>query len=178
MTPEELSMELRTGSGPLLWRRRGIVALKLLEAASLGVVVLYQTGVISHLPDPPFAVFDSDKVDASREAYKLLVVPDGTIGVTNACVTLTLAAMGGQDRSRAKPWLPLLLAGKIGFDASQAGRLFLNQLTKQHALCFYCTVAAFASFATVPLTVAETRQALRHLLGRDARSALRLLRAA
>ncbi len=32
------------------------------------VVSLYQTGVISHLPDPPLPVFDADKVDASDYA--------------------------------------------------------------------------------------------------------------
>jgi len=178
MTPEGLSKDLRTGSGPFLKRRRGIIALKYVEAVSLGMVALYQTGVIPHLPDPPVHVFDSDRVDASRDAYKLLAVPDAALGITNAGVTLTFAAIGRSDRYRRQPWLPLLLAGKISFDAAQAARLFVNQLTKQHALCFYCTVAAFASFATVPLAVAETHAALAQLLGRGDRPMSRPLRVA
>src|SRR5579872_1856893 len=48
---------------------------------------------------------------------------------------------------------------------AQAEHLFINQITKQRALSFYCRVAAFASFAIVPLAVAETCAALQCLQG-------------
>ncbi|HEY7791724.1 MAG TPA: hypothetical protein VIC33_14505 [Vicinamibacterales bacterium] len=39
-------------------RRRGIVALALAAAGSMGVIALYQSGVIRHLPEPPLRAFD------------------------------------------------------------------------------------------------------------------------
>lgn len=171
MKPAVLSAELRMGRGRSLGRRRAIIALQCVSIASLGVVTLYQTGVIAHLPDPPLRAFDSDKVDASSEAYKLLDMPDGALGVANACATLLLAAMGGENRAQTRPWLPLALAGKAAWDVAQSGRLFLNQITKQHALCLYCTVATLTSLATAPLVFGEAWTALSVLRGARAKTA-------
>ncbi len=43
-------------------------AMALSAAGSMGVITAYQMGLIKHLPEPPFAVLDADKVDASGEA--------------------------------------------------------------------------------------------------------------
>ncbi|QIN80932.1 hypothetical protein GBA65_20560 [Rubrobacter marinus] len=129
----------------------------------MGVISLYQLGVIKHLPDPPLSVFDSDKVDASEEAYALFQTPDGPIGLGSYAATLGLAAMGGRDRAEEHPLIPLALAAKVAFDALQAGKLTVDQITKHRALCSYCLVAAGATFATVPLVLPEARAALRAL---------------
>ncbi len=65
MRPEELSRQLREGSDGFLARRRKVAGLALAAAGSMGLVSLYQLGVIKHLPDPPLPGFDSDKVDAA-----------------------------------------------------------------------------------------------------------------
>ncbi len=65
MRPEELSEQLREGSGEFLEKRRKIARLALLAAGSMGVISLYQLGVIRHLPDPPLPGFGSERLDAS-----------------------------------------------------------------------------------------------------------------
>lgn len=163
MKPEELSEQLREGSGEFLERRRKIARLALLAAGSMGVISLYQIGVIKHLPDPPLPGFDSDRVDASEEAYSMFQMPDGPIGLGSYAATLGLAAMGGKDRAEEHPLIPLALAAKVAFDALQAGKLTVDQITEHRALCSYCLVAAGATFATVPLVLPEALVALRAL---------------
>ena len=61
----QLSRELRTQTSLDLRRRRGIVGLSMLASASMGLIALYQTGIIKHLPEPPLPMMNADKVDAS-----------------------------------------------------------------------------------------------------------------
>jgi hypothetical protein len=103
MKPEELSRQLRQGSGKFLARRRKIAGLALTAAGSMGLISLYQMGIIEHLPEPPLPRFDADKVDAAAEAYAKLSTPDAVIGLGNYAATLGLAAMGGQDRATERP---------------------------------------------------------------------------
>ncbi len=165
MKPEELSKQLREGSGEFLSRRRKIAGLALGAAGSMGLITLYQMGIIEHLPDPPLLPgFDSDKVDAAPEAYAWFSTPDGPIGLGSYAATLGLAAMGGENRATEQPWIPLALAAKVALDALQAGKLTVDQVTKHQALCFWCLLAAFSTFATVPLVIPEARAALRQVL--------------
>jgi uncharacterized membrane protein len=166
-TPRELSRQLREGSGRYLPRRRAAVALSLVAAGAMGVIGLYQMGIIAHLPEPPLALFDADRIDASPEAFSRFSTPDAVLAVGNYAATAALAAMGGADRAREAPWIPLALAAKVAFDVSQAVRLGVQQWTGFRAFCFWCLTAAAASLATVPVIVPETRAAARHLLGRD-----------
>ena len=163
MRPEELSRQLRESSDEFLARRRKVARLALTAAGSMGLISLYQLGIIKHLPDPPLPGFDSDKVDAAAEAYSMFSMPDGPIGLGSYAATLGLAAMGGENRAEEKPWIPLVLAAKATFDAQQAGKLTVDQVTKHRALCLWCLIAAGATFATVPLVIPEARAALRHI---------------
>ncbi len=124
---------------------------------------LYQLGVIDHLPEPPLPLLDADKVDASPEAYRYLSTPDGVLGLASYAATAVLASMGGPDRARTTPWLPLLAAAKTGADAAQAAKLTRDQWTEHRAFCSWCLLAAAATFATVPLVLPEARDALRRL---------------
>ncbi len=164
MKPEELSKQLREGSGEILSRRRKIAGLALGAAGSMGLITLYQMGIIEHLPDPPLLPgFDSDKVDAAPEAYAWFSTPDGPIGLSSYAATLGLAAMGGENRANEQPWIPLALAAKVALDALQAGKLTVDQWTKHRAFCVWCLIAAFSTFATVPLAIPEARDALRNV---------------
>ena len=60
--------------------------------------------------------------------------------------------MGGRDRAR---WMSLALAAKVGFDAANAVRLTVVQWKDFRAWCFWCLIAASATFAMVPLAVPE-----------------------
>ncbi len=161
MKGERLSHQLREGSDKYLRRRRAIVGLSLTSIASMGVITLYQMGLIKHLPEPPLPYLDADKVDASAEAYETLSVPDATLGLLNYSATIILAAMGGKDRACEQPYLPLALLAKTLVDATQAGKLTVDQWTKHRAFCSWCLLAAGTTVATVPLAVPEARAAMR-----------------
>ncbi len=166
MKPEELSLELRRGSSPLLGRRRAIAGLSLASVGLNGIIALYQMGIIKHLPDPPLPNFNSDKVDGSAQAFEYFSMPDGALAVGSYATTLILAAIGGQNRATDQPWLPLALAGKIGFDTLVSTKLTIDQWTKHRAFCIYCLLSSAATFATPLLVVPEARAALRRLTGR------------
>ena len=166
MRPMILSAELRRGTGPFLARRRGVAGLSLAAIGAMGLISLYQLGLIKHLPEPPLPRFDADKVDAAAEAYAYLAMPDGVLGLGSYAATLALAAAGGADRATDRPWLPVLLAEEVGLDAAVAGKLTVDQWTKNRAFCFWCLLASAATFATVPLVIPEARAALGHLRGK------------
>lgn len=163
MTPQDLSLRLRHGAGPALGRRRAVVGASLAAMGSLGVIALYQVGIVGHLPDPPLPGFDADAVHGSKEAYAVLATPDAVLGLSSYAVTALLAAIGGEDRATAQPWLPLALAGKVLFDLAQAGRLTRNEITEQHALSAWSLLATGATCATAVLVVPEARAALQRL---------------
>lgn len=155
MKAKELSKELREGNGGFLPQRRGIVALGLAAAGSMGLIALYQIGILKHLPEPPLPGFDADKVDASEEAYSHLQMGDAFIGLGSYAATMGLAAMGAADRAETQPWIPLALLAKTAADAAQAAKLTVDQWTKHRAFCSWCLLAAAATFAALPLAVPE-----------------------
>lgn len=157
----ELSRELRLDSTDELRRRRQIVGLSMIASASMALIALYQTGIVKHLPEPPLPFLDADRVDASAEAYEKFETPDAALGLASYAMTAVLASMGGKNRASAQPWIVLALAGKLTFDALTAIRLTIDQPVKYKAFCFWCLLAASATFASVPLAVPEVRQAWR-----------------
>ncbi len=163
MTPEQLSRELRLGSGRFLQQRRKVLGLSLIAAGAMIPISLYQMGVIKHLPEPPLPRLDADAVDASAEAYAILATPDAVLGLGSYAVTAWLAAIGGEDRVRAQPWIPLALAAKVSLDALFGVKLTVDQWTRHRAFCSWCLLAAGASVATVPFAVPEARAALRRV---------------
>lgn len=164
MTPQELSLGLRRDTGSFLARRRAVVGASLTAMGSLGVIALYQMGIIGHLPDPPLRGFNADKVHSSAEAYALLAAPDALLGLGSYAVTATLAAAGGPNRATARSWLPLALAAKAAFDVAQAGRLSLHEVMEQHALSAWSLLTVGATGATAALVIPEARAALLYLL--------------
>lgn len=163
MSPSELSLYLRNGSDGELVRRRGIAWLAIASCCAMATSTLYQLGIVHHIPDPPLPRFHADRVSASAEAYALFQTPDGALGLLSYAMTLVLTAMGGPERARKQPLLSLLLAGKIGFDAVQAARYSMRQVTRQHALCGHCLLASGATLAMIPLILPEALWATRVL---------------
>jgi len=161
MTPEQLSRDLRSGSGEFLRRRRRVLVLSLVAAGAMMPISLYQMGVIGHLPEPPLPRLDADAIDASASADAILATPDAVLGLGSYALTAWLAAAGGQDRVRTRSWIPLALAAKVGLDALFGAKLTVDQWTRHRAFCSWCLLAAAASVATVPLVVPEARAALR-----------------
>jgi len=135
--------------------------LSLLATAALGVVEAYQVGLIRRVPEPRLPGLNADRVDASGEAYNTLATPDAGLGIISYGVTMALVGAGSSDRAQEKPWLPLLAAAKVVSDAANGGYLFAEQVTKHKKLCSWCTVAAVASIASVPLVLPEAVKAWR-----------------
>jgi hypothetical protein len=160
MDAERLSHAVRDSEGSTMQRRRGIVALSMLAAGSMSLIALYQVGNLAHLPEPPLPRLNADEVDASAEAFKRFEVGDAFLGLISYGITMTLAAMGPPDRATRQPWIPIALAGKLAFDVANAAKLSVDQWTKHKAFCFWCLLAATATFVAAPLAVNETRTAL------------------
>ena len=160
---EEVSDDLRRGTGAFLNRRRRVAALSLTASAAMGAVAAYQNGLISHLPEPPLPLLDADQVDASGEAYQLFKTPDAALGLASYAATLVLAGAGSARRVQERPWLPLALAAKVAGDALGGLYLTAEQASKHRRFCSWCLVASAASVAMVPQVIPEARAALRQL---------------
>ncbi|MFZ6013754.1 MAG: vitamin K epoxide reductase, partial [Bacteroidota bacterium] len=61
---------LRDKQSDDLDRRRKIITLSAIGLLDFSIISLYQTGVIKKLPDFRLPIFDSNKVNASKEAYQ------------------------------------------------------------------------------------------------------------
>lgn len=164
--PDALSRELRTGTGSFLVRRRAVIMLSIGASGAMGLITLYQTGSLRHLPEPPLPRLDADAVDAAPEAYTLLGTPDGALGLASYAVTAVLAAMGPADRARRQPVVPLALTAKVGLDVLVSAKLTRDQWVTHRAFCFWCLVASLASVISLPLTLAEGGAALAHVTNR------------
>jgi uncharacterized membrane protein len=164
---EGVSDDLRRGAGDFLEQRRRIAGLTSLASLALGVVGLYQFGLVRRVPEARLPFLDADAVDAAGEAYQQLKTPDAALGLLSAAATLVLAGMGDRNRTRTAPWVPLALAAKAAVDAGGGIYLFAEQVTKHRKICSWCTVAAAAQVATVPLALPEARAALQRLRGRS-----------
>jgi uncharacterized membrane protein len=176
MDPQALSWALRLGEAPDLNRRRHVTTLSLIAAGAMGVISLYQMGVTRRVPDLPLKGLNAEKLNASPQAYSILQTPDAPLGLASYAGTMVLAAMGGPDRARTMPWVPLALAGKVAVDALVAAKLTADQATKYKAACLWCLGASAATFAMVPLVIPEAKEALRTL--RRPSRASQVLRAA
>lgn len=158
--PQRLSAELRLDRGTDMYRRRGIIVLTLAAGACTAVAALYQSGVVRNVPEPRWRRLDADRVDAVPEAYSFLSTPDAFLALVSYMITALLAAMGGADRARARPMVPLAMAGKVAVDCALAGWLAWFQWTRLRAFCSWCLLTTAATFASLPLALPEARRAL------------------
>jgi hypothetical protein len=119
VNPEELSRELRLGSGELLRNRRGVVGPSLAAIGPLGVATPYQAGIVERAFEPPLPGVDADEVGAAPEAYAALGMPDAVLDTGSRGLTIALAA-GREDRVSERPRSPLALAPKVTFGVPEA----------------------------------------------------------
>jgi hypothetical protein len=171
MTADELGFALRGESGHFMRARRGIATLSAFNIAAMGVVSLYQVGVIRRLPHPTIPGFDSERVVGSAEAYGMLETPDGALAVGSYALTLVLAATGSPDRSIHKPWSVIAMAAKTAIDTILVARSVVVQTTKYRSLCALCLLSGVAAITAMALSVPETLAALRSVRERTARRA-------
>lgn len=109
---------------------------------SLVPVALYQMKTISHLPDPPSEVFNSDAITSSGQAHPF-GIPDALIGIASFGTTLALVLA-----SRRSVTARRLLAAKLALDTTAAAFNATRQLVSFGKLCSWCTVTALAASVT------------------------------
>jgi hypothetical protein len=160
----QLGVELRSATDDFLGHRRTGAVLAIVSMASLGIVALYQLGVLQRLPEPPLPGLDAEKVNGSAQAYALLQTPDAVLGLGSYAVTLGLVAMGGADRVQTQPLLPLALAAKAGLDTFQAATLTGKSWVSFRAFSLYSLITVAATFLTLPTVLPEALAAWRHLV--------------
>lgn len=153
---------LREGRSKELQRRRWIAALCAAGVLDFAIITLYQIGLIRHLPDPPGAIFDSDKVNASSSAYAY-GVPDGALGLGLYAATMALAGIGGTSRSGRHAGWDLALGAAILAGVSGAGHYLQDMIRNQKRACPYCLTGAALNVAMVPLVVPLVRDSGRQL---------------
>ncbi len=107
--------------------------------ATLVPVVLHQTGVVEHLPDPPVALFDSDGITESKAAHPL-GIPDGVLGLASYGTTLALM-IAAKENTRARK----LLAAKLALDGGVATFNVVRQVVQFGKMCSWCTGTAIAT---------------------------------
>jgi uncharacterized membrane protein len=159
--PARLRRDLRFGETPDLRLRRATIAASLIGIAGMGIVTLFQSGIIKHLKDPPLRDFDSDKVNSSDTAYSW-GMPDAPLSIVSHSVNLALATAGGADRSDTRPWIPwAATAAALMPAATSAKYLFYQMPVREKGWCPYCIVDALTHIATFGFTLWETSKALR-----------------
>jgi hypothetical protein len=160
---EHVSDALRRQDTPHLRARRRVALLQVASNTALGVVGLYQFGLLRRVPEPPLPGLGADAVTASGAAYQLGRTPDSTLGIISGGITLALAGMGGPKRASAHPLLPLAMFAKTLLDAAGGLYLVAEELTKHKKICALCIGMWFAFVASVPTAWPEARDALRAL---------------
>ncbi len=130
---------------------RQIVAISAAGILDFIPITLFQLGIIRHLPDPPGKIFNSDKVNGSKDA-QLLGIPDGVVSLTVYAGTMLLA---GGMLSRVVPPKTgrILLAGTLIGQAIGGASYLTNMISVQRRICLYCVTGALLNFASlIPLS--------------------------
>ena len=133
--------------------------------ASLGVVALYQLGILRRLPEPALRGLNAKRVNGSADAYALLNTPDAVLGLGSYAATLGLAAMGGANRARTTPWIPLALGAKVGLDALLPASLTRKSWVRYRAFSLYSLVTALATLLALTAIIPEARAAWQEIIG-------------
>ena len=139
--------ELLHGTAHDLRKKRKIILLSALGLVDFSIISLYQTGVISRLPDIDHRVFDSNKVNASEDAY-MFGAPDGPISALAYAATMVLASAGGSNKTGRKPALDLALGATIAGNAAGAIYYLYNMIFRQKKICLYCVTGAGINIAS------------------------------
>lgn len=121
-----------------------LLAASCVTIATLVPVLLYQTGAIRSLPDPPpSSLFASDKITKSKMAHPF-GIPDTIPGLLNFGATLALILLARKSRVARR-----VLGAKLLLDGSAAAFNASRQVVGFGKLCSWCTGTALAAGVTV-----------------------------
>jgi len=155
---------LRNDYSDDLDRRRKIICLSAIGLVDFSIISLYQTGVIKHLPDLPHPLFDSDKVNASKDAY-MFGAPDGPISAVAYAATMVLASAGGSKNTGRSPVLDVALGATIAGNAAGGVYYLYDMIFKQKKICLYCVAGAAINIASAIIIFPTVLKSLKKLFG-------------
>jgi uncharacterized membrane protein len=166
MEADQIRDALRGKGDDNLSRRKKLMLLSAIGLVDFSIISLYQTGVIRHLPDLPFKVFDSDGVNGAKDAY-MMGVPDAPVSALTYAATMVLASAGGTQQSGRKPIADIALGATIGGNAIGAVYYLSNMIFKQKKICVYCVTGAVINIASAVVVAPLFRSAVRKMMNRS-----------
>jgi uncharacterized membrane protein len=165
--PDQLRHDLRDTNAPGILLRRALIGTSLIGIATMGIVTLFQSGAIKHLPDPPIKGFDSDKVNSSDTAFGW-GMPDAPLSIVSHAVNIALAVFGRGDRAETQPWAPLLATAAAAPSAVVSAKYVFYQMpVKEKGWCPYCIVDGLSHIAAFGFTLWESSKAVVRLRGKS-----------
>jgi uncharacterized membrane protein len=111
--------------------------------ATLIPVAFYQCHALDHLPDPPGAWFDSDRITKAKSAHPF-GIPDSLLGIASYGATLALILCAKESKMART-----MLRAKLLGDGSIAAINVTRQVVSFRRLCSWCTGTAIATAAMI-----------------------------
>ena len=127
--------------------RREVAALAAAGLVDFSLISLLQIGYFKKLPDLPGKVFDTVKINTSKEAV-LLGMPDGVISLGAYAATMFLAVAATRFKKRSR--LLDLALGAITLGQAAGAALYLYKMAfVKKKVCVYCLTGAAINFAAL-----------------------------
>ena len=138
---------IRNDSSEATHYRRQIATLSALGMADFSLISLFQLGVIQKMPDLPGELFDTEKVNTSKDAV-LLGMPDGVISLGTYAATLLVATAATRHKKHSR-LLDVAMGGLILGQAAGAAQYLYKMAFVQKKVCIYCVAGAAINFASL-----------------------------
>lgn len=164
MRTAAIRQELLTSWDKDLQRRRKVMTLAAVGVADFAFLSLYQSGAINRLPELPFKSFDSNKVNAAPDAYRM-GAPDAAISALLYAGSLVLASYGGTEKSGRKPVFDIALGTVVTANAAGAVLYLGNMIFKQKKVCPYCIAGAVINLVSAAVIAPTVAKAFHKLFG-------------
>lgn len=127
--------------------RRLIAAQSALGLIDFSLISLFQLGFIKKMPDLPGEIFDTEKVNSSKDAV-LLGMPDGVISLGAYTATMLLATAATRFKKQSRI-LDVAMGAVILGQAAGAAQYLYKMAFVQKKICIYCVAGAVINFASI-----------------------------
>jgi uncharacterized membrane protein len=139
--------KLRKDKSAATENRRDVAALAAAGLVDFSLISLLQMGYFKKLPDVPGKVFDTVKVNTSKDAV-IMGMPDGVISLGAYAATMFLATAASRFKKRSR-LLDLALGGLVLGQAVGAAQYLYKMAFVQKKVCLYCVTGAAINFASL-----------------------------
>lgn len=139
--------KLRKDKSAATENRRSVAALAAAGLVDFSLISLLQMGYFKRLPDLPGKVFDTVKVNTSKDAV-IMGMPDGVISLGAYAATMFLATAATRFKKRTR-LLDLALGAVVMGQAVGAAQYLYKMAFVQKKVCLYCVTGAAINFASL-----------------------------